>query len=426
MKLNFLESGIDSLNKGFTYLSQYEDIQFNNASKIKNRKRFFYLKDAILMIQHGIEILFKQLIQRHSEYLVFSQIDENVKKALKEKNERGLKSVFEGQFKHKIHTITFMESIERLKVLPKVKLNPILEKKVRELELYRNIIMHSQPHLNEADINYTFDGLANELDTFFYTYLGKSYKTISGYSTFVATFEKFQQRLNENDSALKAKANALFLSAIKYAGISIGDNELKRITNIEKCTRFVEKMFASTLSFGTDLCNGHCWGDISSVKRVEHDCFRIIADDGQVIYDFKFRSILLFYPVIDDKRSPIIFFESENLDEHPFDPKEIPELDYDGIRIFEYLICEPSGEVIRGKKEIEDFYEREDREHFRTFFRFHDRGLFCFLNIQGLEYNRNFRRLIKNFRLMDGKDFEVAIRESVKIPPQISYIKAKK
>lgn len=416
MKLNFLESGIDSLQKGFSYLNEYELLQFNLTSKTRSKKRLFFLKDAILMIQHGIEILFKQLIKKHNEYLLFSQIDENVKKAFREKNARKQKSVFEGQFKHKLHTVSFSESIERLKMLPKVILPTSLEKKVKELELYRNIIMHAEPYLNEVEINNTFDGLANELDNFFYQHMGRSYRTISGYDRFVANFEAFQEHLKANNLILKAQATETFLNAIKVAKISMGEREVTRITDINTCTKFLKVMFKSPFKFGTDLFNGHCWGDIKSIERIDEQCFRMFADEMEVRYDFKLRSILLYLPEVNSDSSPIIFMESNELDYAPEGVSNTPAPDYYGIKAVKYLILKESRNIIQGEQQIDEFHDTlsDDKEDYETYFRIYSRGLFCFLNIQGLKYNHAYKPIIQEFKFMDGKDFEVALRDLIK------------
>jgi hypothetical protein len=416
VKLNFLESGMDSLQKGFSYLNEYEQLQFNLSTKSRSKKRLFFLKDAVLMIQHGIEILFKQLIKKHNEYLLFSQIDENVKKAFKERNTKGQKSVFEGQFKHKLHTVSFAESIERLKMLPKVIMPSSLEKKVKELELYRNIIMHAEPHLDEVEINLTFDGLANELDNFFYRYIGKSYKTISGYDRFVANFEAFQEQLKANNFALKAQATLGFLNAIKIAKISMGEREVQRITDINICTKFLKEMFKSPFKFGTDLFNGHCWGDIEAIDRIDEHCFRMYADEMGLRYDFKLRSILLYLPNVNSDASPIIFIESDKLDYAPEGVINEPAPDYYGVNTISYLILKESGTILQGEQQIDEYHDAftDNKEDYNTYFRIYSRGLFCFLNIQGLKYNHAYKSIIEEFRFMDGKDLEVALKDLIK------------
>ena len=240
MKLNFLDSGLDSLKKGFQHLTEYEKATFYLKKKSQDEIRFYHLKDAILFIQHGIEILIKNIIHNHSEYLIFSQIDSNVKAALLQKNQQNLNSVFESDLKHKIHTVNFLESIERLKIIPNVKISKAFEGRLKELESYRNIIMHSEPYLNEYDINETFDGLSDELDLFFSQNIGEKYKMISGYDNLIKSMESFNQVYREKGLELKIKTVEIILSALKKAKISLGSNEVKRMTNIDNCSKFLK------------------------------------------------------------------------------------------------------------------------------------------------------------------------------------------
>lgn len=415
MKLNFLDSGIDSLKKGFQNLIEYEKITFFNPDKISEGSRFYFLKDSILFIQHGIEILFKNIIQNHSEYLIFSQIDSNVKNAIQQKNSRKLNSVFETDLKHKIHTVTFLESIERLKIIPGVSISSALVRKLKDLESYRNIIMHSEPYLNEYEINQTFEGLSDELDLFFYENIGKKYQTISGYSELNENFESFKNLLAEKGMDLKIKSVEVILKGLKKAKISIGGNEVKRITDINVCSKFLDELFNSDLKFGTDLYNGFCSGSVSKVKRKDGNIFEIFTDDNETFYEFKLKSIIIYIPQINDDKSPIIFIESDNLD---YSEKNYPDSElniFDNIESLHYLKSKENQRLIYNNKEVIEILEDENFEYdnYDDYYRFFTQGLFCFLNFQGLEYNSNYKSFIWKRKTMDGKQFEVVLREAL-------------
>ena len=225
MKLTFLQSGIDSLKKGYENLVLYEEEYFIGC---KNSKaRFFHLKDSILFIQHGVEILLKQILARESEYLLFSNLDESVKKAYKEVKQKKLNSVFESSLKNKIHTVSFSEAIERVKIISNISMDSRLEEKLHQLETYRNIIMHSEPHLDEVELNNTLEGLIDLLDSFFYKSIGVKYDTVSGYSQLIKNYNLFAELLHKKNLDFKAKVTEIFLAALKEADISIGLNEIK-------------------------------------------------------------------------------------------------------------------------------------------------------------------------------------------------------
>src|SRR5690606_20703991 len=101
-------------------------------------------------------------------------------------------SVFESDLKNKIHTVSFLEAIERLKIIPSIEISKSLESRLIELETYRNIIMHSEAHLNESQINNTLDGLSDDLDIFFIKNIGTKYKTISGYGVLLKNIKKYK------------------------------------------------------------------------------------------------------------------------------------------------------------------------------------------------------------------------------------------
>lgn len=412
MKLNFLNSGIDSLKKGFENLYKYESINYSNYSAKNREKRFYFLKDAILFIQHGIEILFKSILIQHSEYLIFSQIDSNVKKALLQKKQRNLNSVFESDLKHKIHTVTFIESIERLKIIPSVEISKSLENRLVELESYRNIIMHSEPYLNESQINKTLDGLSDDLDIFFMKNIGSKYKTISGYSVLIKNMKKYKALLEKKELDLKIHSIDAIIKALKHSNISIGSNELKRITNLNSCTKFLTELFESDLVFGTDLYNGFCSGEVTKIKRKSNNIFEIFTADNNVNFEFKLKSIIIHIPNIVSNESPIIFIESDNIE---FDEKEWKKelLDeYSGIKSIHYYqgIIENDKIVYQDEIDNDDEFKYEDYD---TYVRFFTEGIFCFLNIKGLEYNRNYAELVEKLYFMSGKNLEIELRNLV-------------
>lgn len=412
MKLNFLNSGIDSLKKGFENLNKYESINYSNSSDKTKEKRFYYLKDAILFIQHGIEILFKSIITQHSEYLIFSQIDSNVKKALLQKKQRNLNSVFESDLKNKIHTVTFLESVERLKIIPTVEISKSLENRLKELESYRNIIMHSEPYLNESQINKTLDGLSDDLDIFFIKNIGAKYKTISGYSVLIKNMSKFKTLLEKKELELKTYSIDIIIKALKHSNISIGSNEVKRISNLNSCTKFLTEIFASDLVFGTDLYNGYCSGQVTKIKRKTGNIFEIFTADNNAYFEFKLKSIIIHIPRIVSEESPIIFIESDNIDVDENDlQKEFIE-EYNEIKSIHYYKAKENNDIVYSD-EIDDDDDEFEYEDFESYVRFLTKGIFCFLNIHGLEYNRNYAKLVEDLRAMNGKKLEVELRDNI-------------
>ena len=112
MRLSLIENGLDSLHKGYKSLIEYEDLSIKNED---DYQKSILLKDAILNTHHGIEILMKYILSAHNELLVFSNIDNDVQNAYKEKHQKCLNSIFESSNIDKVHTVSFSEAFERLK-----------------------------------------------------------------------------------------------------------------------------------------------------------------------------------------------------------------------------------------------------------------------------------------------------------------------
>ena len=174
-----MENGVDSLKKGFGYLKRYEEMYFVEK---EGKERFFVLKDAIISIHHGVEILLKQTLIDTSEILVFSEIDKSLKNAFQERKQKKLGSIFETS--HSPHTVTLQEAVDRVQKICGHILSSKLQNKIEKLEFYRNQITHSAVFLEEVEINSVFNGLVDEIDTFFMSALGNKYTTITGYSDF--------------------------------------------------------------------------------------------------------------------------------------------------------------------------------------------------------------------------------------------------
>lgn len=250
MKLSFLESGLDSLTKGFDLLKRHEELLFLQQGTEK--ERYFVLKDSILFIHHGIEILLKSILYKKSEFLVFSQLDQNVKKAYHEMHQKKRSTVFQTSLKQKIHTVTYSEAIERITLICAICISPQLLNKLNQLDAYRNQIIHSEINIDESEIITLFNGFLDEIDFLFTTTLGDDYKTLTGYSELKKNFYKYREFLNKNNLPLKSKVLESFLDIFNKLNISMGLNEVKYIDNINIATSIVVELMKKQFKLGTD------------------------------------------------------------------------------------------------------------------------------------------------------------------------------
>ena len=243
MQISLIENGVDSLIKGFENLKKYEEMFFVDRA---GPNRFFTLKDAILNVHHGIEVLFKQILLNKNELLVFSDIDSTLKKSFKEKNQKKLQSIF--QVDNSPHTVTLREAIDRLAAFCDIQLDNKLAIKINQLEKYRNQITHSAVFLSEEEINKTFDGLIDCIDTFFIKFLANEYTSITGYDNLKVAFNEYKVAAGNTENSIKNEAIEKLIVAFEKSGISMGQNSTKIITDIDIATQIINLIQQSNLA----------------------------------------------------------------------------------------------------------------------------------------------------------------------------------
>lgn len=129
-KISLKENGIHSFERGLEITLAYE----------KDSDPWL-LKEAIMFLHHGIELLFKQvLLENAGEYLIYSDISEStIKKVILAKEQK--KSVF--NLGKPPHTATFLEVISRTQAfVDKAQLSSKLVAWLKDLNKIRNNIEH--------------------------------------------------------------------------------------------------------------------------------------------------------------------------------------------------------------------------------------------------------------------------------------------
>lgn len=128
-RITLLENGIHSLERGFDSVDEY----------LRKEEDEFLLKEAILFIHHGIELLLKQLLAQESRFLIFS----NLRRVVKKQRHANQESIDIFSLENPPHTITYRDAIDRVDAfLDAPEFNHHLQHDLRELNRMRNQIEH--------------------------------------------------------------------------------------------------------------------------------------------------------------------------------------------------------------------------------------------------------------------------------------------
>lgn len=416
MNISLIANGLDSLSKGYNFLLEYEN---KVSSGSDENERYFILKDAILSIHHGVEIMMKAVLTKHSEFLLVSEINKHVKDAYLEVNQQGLNSIYESSKRMKVHTVTYVEAFERLKYICSYRFKKQFEEKILRLDEIRNIITHSEVFMNESEVINLFDGLINDIDVYFTKALGEEYNTLSGYSDLIKNSKEYQKVLLENGFALKAR----FIDSIQHIlaeiEVSMGFDEVRRITDIDKVVRLFSALLDEGFRFGTDMYDGTCSGEVSRVSRCGKEHVALYMKDNNLETRIKLRSLIILLANPTSKLSPLIFLESDDDPETEKEHKNIIQEDYCGKNYVEALYFVEDNNLVYNPDEINEEYMNRDyvegfviRESYRMN-QYTERCMFSFLNIQGLQYPHSLAKLIRDSVNETGETFEKKISRSL-------------
>jgi len=139
LKYSLLDNAVDSLKATFNSLESLKGL-------LEGKEH--HTKDAILSLNHANELLFKLLLKKNKEYLMFNDIEAYMKAKekmiLKEKS-----TVFE--VAPRLSTVGFNEAIRRLELLCDIQVPSNLKKSLFYLNGKRNEIMHFEIEINSGE-----------------------------------------------------------------------------------------------------------------------------------------------------------------------------------------------------------------------------------------------------------------------------------
>lgn len=404
MIISMLDNGIDSLKKGFSNYLNYVEIIKNKASISKDD--YFILKQAVLSMHHGIEILLKCILYEKSEFLIIEEIDNNYKSAYKEKTENRLDNVFQTSKASRIHTITYEEALSRVKFFIPNLLSTQLEEKLKELNTLRNALTHAEVSVNDSDVNKVFDGLLVEVDILFAKSIGSDYKATYGYSTIKANYDKYMEYLTNHRMEAKKKAIDVLIKAQEQTRVYASPEKIIYIDSFEVAKKYL-KCIQKEFHFGMDLYNHYCSGD-TTVKINPDGHVHFWAKDNIAEYIIKFKSMIITFPDIKSNQSPIVIFESD-IDTVEDENIEFINYEDDGRVLSGLYIKKPTEQTIYNPTDINLFYNNYQYDDsfvepdYYSIERFLDRKIFACLNFQKLNY-KNFHTILRFAKNLTGEE----------------------
>ncbi|MTH53528.1 hypothetical protein GKZ89_08865 [Bacillus mangrovi] len=141
MRFNLKANGADSLKSAFENIEKLNDIMEGGEHR---------LKDAVIFLNHGVELLLKYILRLRSNALIFENIDQylKAKEALKKRNDSS-KTVFD--MDQKLRTVGLLEAIKRIEYLCDIDIPKEFNDTILYVNKIRNNIMHYQVDLTDEE-----------------------------------------------------------------------------------------------------------------------------------------------------------------------------------------------------------------------------------------------------------------------------------
>jgi hypothetical protein len=389
MKISLIENGLDSLRKGYAHLEAYEHLLSKGAS---DAERFSALKDSVLSIQHGVEILFKYSLKEKNELLIYTDITK-LKEAYKSRREGLIKELYEFDG---VHTVTFKESIERLRDICGIPMEETLIKNLKKVEGWRNSITHSAVLLREIEVSKILIKFLSDLDGFFGPLIGTPYLEGQGRMELDRTYRLTKAVHGELDNNIKRLTLERLISVLQKHNVkNVTTSSSFIITEPTKAFSILRDIQGGEIKYGCDFVNMHNSGHATIESLSPENIITIHAVDTRTKYQFSLDALVVYIPKINNDRSPLIFMFAQELSPQG----EMPYLRSDVGCTLQYGINLDGDNSFlwRGddyKQSIEDHDSEEPKlAPHKSAIRFITSGSVCFMNVQQLEYGSAHRIL---------------------------------
>ncbi|MGR5412847.1 DEAD/DEAH box helicase family protein [Vibrio astriarenae] len=158
LNIGLLENGAHSLKRGYEIWKEWD-----------TTKEHWYLKESVIWVHHGIELLLKQLLVQSNEFLLFSDVDKAVKKLSNLRKKKGMENagtleLFEND--DSAISVGFSNLIERAAVallINELSKGEELRNLIDNLTKYRNKIVHFSVEIDVGEISSLLYSIAKPL-----------------------------------------------------------------------------------------------------------------------------------------------------------------------------------------------------------------------------------------------------------------------
>ncbi|WP_460408815.1 hypothetical protein [Pseudomonas amygdali] len=387
MKITLIENGLDSLRKGYQFLGEHEKLISNGAD---DSDLFSVLKDAILNIQHGVEILFKHLLLQKNEFLVYTDISK-LKEAYRSKAKGEISELYEAEG---VHTVTFKESIDRLRDICGIPISESLKKKLLKVESWRNKITHSAAIITDDDVPKVLLEHLLDLDKLLAPVIGEPYLKGQGRVDLDRAYTLTMNTYGELANKLKAQSIEALISALRSVNMSnVRAPGVFRIKDINKAhALLVHLQNTGNLNFSCDIVNGHCSGHAIVTEELSNRIMTVYTTDNEVGYQFQFSDLVIYIPEINNNLSPLVFLYSSKLRPTGLNPV----VEADGAWEVQHgLMLDEVGTELWSRDDYEKSIEEVYSERpptlpaHKDIIRILSNGLAVFMNVRKLNYPGN-------------------------------------
>lgn len=206
MEFTLLDNGQDSLKKAKYNIEKYEELVREHG--------YPYLKDAVIFLNHGIEMLLKFMLTERNESLIFSDIKVylTAKKHLKnmptrqhgfgfhiEKEQTVFDVPNDKLNNKKLTTITLLEAVERIEYLCDIEITEEFRNSIFVINNYRNDLTHHTINLSTDEEDRLLTMLKTLFDNvleFFEKHIPGTMETIDA-ERFEVTNEEWEEMQQE-------------------------------------------------------------------------------------------------------------------------------------------------------------------------------------------------------------------------------------